>query len=377
MTAAPTEVLTARRLAVVAALTAEALDVLLVTHPPNITYLSGFSGSAGALVVQGDRMHLVSDGRYAEALRERAAAVEALTAVIVPATASSVDEMVVATLAAAAPRRVGFEGAALSVRRHHDLRVRLEAQVPRVEWRDALALVEALRVVKDPWEQAILREAGRRLSEVAKCIIPKALAGVAECDLAAVIETELRRAGFDKPAFDTIVASGPNAARPHHRAGERRLETGDLVVIDFGGMFRGYAVDMTRTVGIGGMDSRQRQVWLAVADAQRAAFAACRAGIECEAVDAAARGRLEAAGLGEAFSHGLGHGLGLEVHEAPRLARRRADAPLGVLRAGMVFTLEPGAYVADWGGVRIEDDVLLTAAGPEWLTEPVDEVRAT
>jgi Xaa-Pro aminopeptidase len=377
MTAAPAEVLTARHRALAEALTAGALDGLLVTHPPNITYLTGFSGSAGALVVEGARMHLVSDRRYADALRERAAEVAGLTAVLVPAAGSSIDEMVADTLAAIAPCRLGFEGTALSVRRHSDLRVRLERQRPNVEWRDTPGLVEALRAVKDPWEQATLREAGRRLSGVAKCIIPRALAGVTERDLAAVIETELRQAGFDKPAFDTIVASGPNAAQPHHRAGERRFENGDLVVIDFGGMFRGYAVDMTRTVGIGGMDSRQRQVWLAVADAQRAAFAACRAGIECEAVDAAARGRLEAAGLGEAFSHGLGHGLGLEVHEAPRLARRRADAPLGVLRVGMVFTLEPGAYVADWGGVRIEDDVLLTAAGPEWLTEPVDEVRAT
>jgi Xaa-Pro aminopeptidase len=238
-------------------------------------------------------------------------------------------------------------------------------------------MVETARAVKDTWEVGRLREAGRRLSDVAKCIIPNALAGLAERDLAARIEWELRQKGFDKPAFDTIVASGPNAARPHHRAGERPLTQGDLVVVDFGGMLDGYAVDMTRTVTLGPAGDRQRECWLAVASAQRAAFAAARVGVEAEDVDAAAREALAAAGMAEAFGHGLGHGLGLEVHERPRLSRRRPGASEGPLKAGMVFTLEPGVYFPGWGGVRIEDDVLATAEGPEWLTEPVVEMRAT
>lgn len=377
MIAALADLRAARCASVVAAMAARGLDAVLITHPPNITYLTGFTGSAGAVIVTPGQTFLLSDGRYQEEVHGCAAAMVGLTAVVVPASGSSLDEVVVQTLAAAGPRRLGYEGGAVSARRHGELQARLASQVAAVEWRDAPGLVEGQRVVKDTWEQATLREAGRRLSDVAKCIIPKALAGVVERELAAVIETELRRAGFDKPAFDTIVASGPNAARPHHRAGERRLERGDLVVIDFGGLFRGYAVDMTRTVGIGGLDHRQREVWQAVADAQRAAFAACRVGVTGEDVDAAARTRLERAGLGDAFSHSLGHGLGLEVHEGPRLSRGRGDLAPEPLRAGMVFTLEPGAYLAGWGGVRIEDDVLLTKTGPEWLTEPVDEVRAT
>jgi Xaa-Pro aminopeptidase len=234
-------------------------------------------------------------------------------------------------------------------------------------------LVEDLRVVKDAWELATLREAGRRLSNVAKCIIPKALRGIVERELASLVEWELRRLGFDKPAFDTIVASGPNAALPHYRAGDRRLEDGDLVVVDFGGMFRGYAVDMTRTVTIGPAAPRQTECLRAVAAAQRAGFRAARMGAAGDAVDQAARQVLVEAGMGEAFGHGLGHGLGLEVHERPRLSMRRPGVEAEVLTAGMVFTLEPGVYFPGWGGVRIEDDVVVTDRGPEWITEPDPE----
>jgi Xaa-Pro aminopeptidase len=207
--------------------------------------------------------------------------------------------------------------------------------------------------------------------------MPKALAGLTERRLAAIVEWELREKGFDKPAFDTIVASGPHAALPHYRAGDRKLAAGDLVVIDFGGMLRGYAVDMTRTVTVGPGSNRQRDCWDVVAAAQRAAFAAASVGTPAEDVDGAARQVMNRAGMGDAFGHGLGHGLGLEVHERPRLAPRRPGLSEGPILAGMVFTLEPGAYFPGWGGVRIEDDVLATVDGPEWLTEPVDEVRAT
>ena len=176
-------------------------------------------------------------------------------------------------------------------------------------------------------------------------------------------------AGFDKPAFDTIVAAGPNSAVPHYRAGDRRLAEGDLVVMDFGGMLDGYAVDLTRTITVGRPRERERQLLEHVAAAQAAAFAAIGIGTAATAVDDAARRALEAAGLGEAFSHGTGHGLGLEIHERPRVSRWRADLEDEALQAGMVFTLEPGAYLAGWGGARIEDDVVVTAAGAEWLTD--------
>ncbi|HEX4912574.1 MAG TPA: Xaa-Pro peptidase family protein, partial [Vicinamibacterales bacterium] len=230
-------------------------------------------------------------------------------------------------------------------------------------------MVERSRVVKDAWELQTLRDAGGRLSEAAKCIIPKALAGQVERNVAAAIDAELRRVGFQKPAFDTIVAAGPNSAVPHYRAGGRHLNDGDLVILDFGGVLNGYAVDMTRTIAVGGTTDRQRRLLEQVIAAQAAAFDAVAVGRAATDVDGAARAVLEREGLGEAFSHGTGHGLGLEVHERPRLSKYRPELAAEPLEAGMVFTLEPGAYLEGWGGVRIEDDVVVTPSGPEWLTD--------
>jgi Xaa-Pro aminopeptidase len=203
--------------------------------------------------------------------------------------------------------------------------------------------------------------------------------GAREVDVAQALEAGMRRTGFTKPAFDTIVASGPNSALPHARAGDRRLTRGDLVVIDFGGVFHGYSVDMTRTVAIGEAGKEARGLYDAVRDAQAAAIAAVGPAATPDAIDAAARQVLEARGFGPLFVHGTGHGLGLEVHEAPRIAAagtaRSADALEGCVVPvpaqvvpGMVFTIEPGAYRPGFGGVRIEDDVLVTLEGCEVLT---------
>jgi Xaa-Pro aminopeptidase len=265
--------------------------------------------------------------------------------------------------------RVGFEAANLTVDHHRTLTARLASPKARIEILPTVGLVEARRSVKDDWELATLREGGRRLSDAAKCILPKALAGRSEREVASGIDAELRRVGFDKPAFDTIVAAGPNSALPHYRAGDRVLAAGDLVILDFGGMLHGYAVDMTRSLAVGGAGPRQRQLLEQVAEAQQAAFAAVSVGRAATDVDGAARAVLERHGLGEAFSHGTGHGLGLEVHERPRLAKYRPDTPSEPLQAGMVFTLEPGAYLDGWGGARIEDDVVVTPQGAEWLTD--------
>jgi Xaa-Pro aminopeptidase len=178
----------------------------------------------------------------------------------------------------------------------------------------------------------------------------------------------MREAGYERMAFDTIVASGPHSAMPHYRAGTRRLAPGDLLVLDFGGVLDGYCCDLTRTASIGPPSPEARRVYDAVLDAQRAAIAAVRPGVAASAVDAAARDVLRARGLGDAFGHGTGHGLGLDVHEEPRVGRERADAPAVILAPGMVFTIEPGAYLPGFGGVRIEDDVLVTDTGCEVLT---------
>ena len=200
-------------------------------------------------------------------------------------------------------------------------------------------------------------------------------AGESERTVAAALESAIRHAGYERLAFDTIVASGPHAALPHHRVGDRILAEGDLVVLDFGGVLDGYCCDLTRTVSIGPPPSEARRLYTAVYDAQQAAFAAIRPGVESSAVDAAARSVLEARGLGEAFGHGTGHGLGLDIHEEPRITWARADVASVPLVPDMVFTVEPGAYIPGFGGVRIEDDVLVTETGCEVLTTVSRELR--
>jgi Xaa-Pro aminopeptidase len=199
---------------------------------------------------------------------------------------------------------------------------------------------------------------------------------VTEREVAMAIDARIVRAGFSKPAFDTIAASGPNAALPHARPGERRLTEGDLVVLDFGGVYDSYCVDLTRTVSIGPASERTREVYDAVRLAHDRAIEAVAPGRSRFEIDAAARDTLGALGLGEAFGHGTGHGLGIEIHEEPRISRRRPQPDANVanvadeaVEAGMVFTIEPGAYLPGWGGVRIEDDVLVTAQGVEVLTD--------
>lgn len=347
---------------------AERLDALLITSLPNVAYLTGLFATAGAAVVSEDRVTLIVDGRYVAAAHERSSAVDGVEVVRLP-DSGSYDEGISSVLARAGHRRVGFEAAQMTVRQHRDLLARLSLTHPKLELVATEGMVERRRAVKDDWELQNLREAGRRLSDAAKCIIPKALAGQREREVAAAIDAELRRVGFDRPAFDTIVAAGPNSAMPHHRPGERLLAAGDFVILDFGGMLNGYAVDMTRTIAVGGPNERQRRLHERVLAAQQAAFAAIAVGTPATDVDRAARDVLERNGLGDAFSHGTGHGLGLEVHERPRVAKYRAELPPEPLQAGMVFTLEPGAYLDGWGGVRIEDDVVVTPDGAEWLTD--------
>jgi Xaa-Pro aminopeptidase len=344
------------------------LDAILVTSLPNVAYLTGLFASAAGAVVSQERVILITDGRYlgiAEGLR---AHVPGLELVITPASIPF-DQAFADALGSFGKARVGFEITSLTVKRFRDLERRLSAAGAGCVLEGVEGVVERLRVVKDAWELETLTEAGRRLSDAAKCIIPKALAGLMERDVAAVIEAELRRVGFDRPAFDTIVASGPNSAVPHYRAGDRVLEAGDLVVLDFGGMFRGYAVDLTRTVTIGPAGRRERKLLEDVAEAQDAGFAAAQIGSPATDIDRATREAMSRAGLAEAFGHGTGHGLGLEVHEKPRIAQVRPELPGEPLEPGMVFTIEPGAYFPGWGGARIEDDAAVTPAGPVWLTD--------
>ena len=344
------------------------LDALIVTAPANIRYLSNHAGSAGILVVTRDVMNLLIDFRYQEAMRQLQASPSACPTLKTWTVGGSYDEALLECLRQIGPATVGFEAGHLTVARHEWLTRMASARQLAIAFRSTDGVVERARMIKDQVEIAALREAARRLTPVADAAFSMIRPGVTERAIAARIESALRDEGFERPAFDTIVASGPNGALPHYRAGDRALAEGDLVVLDFGGVLDGYCSDLTRTVAVAPLSAEAQRVCAAVREAQQAAIDAVKPGVATTDVDRAARRVLEAHGLGEAFGHGTGHGLGLDVHEEPRVTRPRADVAPVLLEPGMVFTIEPGAYLPGWGGVRIEDDVLVTDHGCEVLT---------
>jgi Xaa-Pro aminopeptidase len=352
------------------------LDALIVTNTTNIRYLTNHVGSAGIAVLATDGVHLLVDFRYAEALRALQISPNACPGLRTWPVPASYDEALVSCLAEVGVTTVGFEAAHLSVARYDWLLRTLSARQSGIALRSTERVVEQARLTKDAFEQAALAEAARRITAVADAGFRAVASGRVEREVAAAIETAMREAGYERIAFDTIVASGPHGALPHHRAGDRPLSTGDLVVLDFGGVLDGYCCDLTRTVSVGPPGPEARRVYEAVLEAQQAAIGAVRPGVDTSVVDSAARGVLERHGLGEAFGHGTGHGLGLDVHEEPRIGRPRQDVPAVPLEPGMVFTIEPGAYLPGWGGVRIEDDVLVTESGCEVLTSVTHDLLA-
>lgn len=349
-------------------LSALSVDALVVTCAPNIRYLSNHTGSAGVLVVTPDDLHVLVDFRYREALRLLQQSPGACPGLVVRDVPASYDEALLDCLGDLDVPVVGFEAAHVPVATHERWRRMAETRRLGVTFTSTESLVEEARAVKDPFEIATLRDAAARLTSVAASVFDAVRAGDTERAVAGMIDSAIRQAGYERSAFDTIVASGPNSALPHHHPGDRVLTEGDLVVVDFGGVLDGYCCDLTRMVSIGPPSSEARRLYDAVYDAHQAAIAAIRPGVESTAVDAAARSLLDERGLGEAFGHGTGHGLGLDVHELPRISRARADVASVPLEPGMVFTVEPGAYVPGFGGVRIEDDVVVTETGCEVLT---------
>ena len=361
-------VLRGRQERVRATMQGKGLASLLVTSLVNLRYLTNHVGSAGILVLGTDRSQLLIDGRYSEAVRRLQASPAACPGLEVVVVAGGY-EVAVADELTHLDGDVGFEAQHVTVSQH----ARWQHVLGRVDRAPALrgteGLVERERLIKDLQELRCLRESAAKLSDVATAAVRAVRVGVVERDVAAVIDSALHNAGFERPAFDTIVASGPNSALPHHRPGDRTIATGDLVVLDFGGVLDGYCSDLTRTVAVGPVSTARSRLYEAVRAAQAAAIEAVGPGVLASAVDEAARNVLTRYGLGDAFSHGTGHGLGLEVHEAPRLGALSSGVTDEVLQPGMVFTIEPGAYVADLGGVRIEDDVVVTDTGSDVLTK--------
>jgi Xaa-Pro aminopeptidase len=351
------------------------LRALIVTSPQNIRYLTNHAGTSGTLVATADAMHLLVDFRYEEAVRARQDTTAACPSLRTWRVPNSYDEALAGCLVDLGVESAGIEAQHLTVARYDWLRRTLAVRAPAVMLTASEGVVERLRMVKDEAEVTLLRQAARGLSAVAEVAFRAVRAGAEEREVAGAIEMALRAEGYERTAFDTIVASGPHSALPHHRAEARRLAPGDLVVLDFGGVLSGYCSDLTRTVAVGEVGREARRLHQAVSEAQQAAIEVVRPGITTTAVDAAARSVLERHNLGDAFGHGTGHGLGLEVHEEPRLTRPRPDVPAILLEPGMVFTIEPGAYVPGLGGVRIEDDVLVTDTGYEVLTNVPRELR--
>jgi Xaa-Pro aminopeptidase len=347
---------------------AAGLSALIVSSPVNLRYLTGFSGSSGWLVCTSADAWLITDGRY-EAIVRQELAEGTLAAVKLEKVETRYDPTLASLLGRQGVQRAGFEAAHVTVA---TLR-RWQGLAPGVEWVPTEDLVERRRAVKDAGEIRTLREAGHKLADVARELSAWVARGRTEREVAADIDRALVAAGFSGPAFPTIVASGPNSAFPHARPTDRVLTNGDLVVLDFGGVLGGYCVDLTRMAVIGQVAREAQALYAAVHAAQAAALAAVRAGIAASDVDRAARQELESRGLGAAFLHSTGHGLGLEVHEAPRIGK--ADGSAGDnLEVGMVCTIEPGAYVEGLGGVRLEDDVLVTTDGCEVLTDAPREL---
>jgi Xaa-Pro aminopeptidase len=377
MSHAPTDSLSARHQRVRERLALRGLDALVVTALPNVLYLTNFTGSSAIIVLSRDRLQFLTDFRYITTITESIGTPTACPALELVPVDGSYDATLARVIAGVGPR-VGFEAAHLTVARHAWITKALTAAGAATELVATEGVVESARVQKDDYEIATLREAARRLSRVAAGMFDDVRRGRTEQEVALDIDARIRRAGFAKPAFDTIVAAGPNSALPHARPGERKLTEGDLVVLDFGGVYDSYCVDLTRTVSVGPADARAREVYAAVREAHARAIAAVAPGQSRFSIDAAARDALAARGLGEAFGHGTGHGLGVEVHEDPRVSRRRAgmddDVADEAVTPGMVFTIEPGAYLPGWGGVRIEDDVLVTESGVDVLTDVTTEL---
>jgi Xaa-Pro aminopeptidase len=328
-------------------------DAFLVSHLPNIRYLCGFSGSAGLLLVEESAATLFTDSRYTFQARDEVSGARVRIAKrgLLRAVLNALGGL----------RRVAWSTGHITVDQQKALRAGSGA---RVRWVSDDNAVEKLRVVKDAEELVAMRDAATLISDVFRGVLRMVRPGVTELELAAEIEYEIKHRGGSGPAFETIVASGPRSAWAHARPTSKPLRKNELVVLDHGAILRDYCSDLTRSVFLGRAPGKVRDIYSAVLEAQEAAKRAIRPGVKAGDVDRAARRILRRRGLARYFTHSTGHGLGLEVHEMPRLGR----GDEAILQEGMVVTVEPGVYLEGLGGVRIEDDVVVTAQGAVDLT---------
>ncbi len=323
------------------------VDAVLSTHLPNVRYLSGYSGSNGQMLVGANGSRFFTDGRYIEQSRREVPDVERVI--------YSTDwiEQLTRACRELGVKRLGFEASYVTYRSHEELTKAAEGLVPLGDE------VGKLRWAKDPEELALIERAQELTDAGFADILTKFEEGITERELALELDWAMLRGGAEAVAFETIAAFGEQAAEPHHSPTDRALRRGDVVKLDFGAVHEGYHSDMTRTVAFGEPPEELRKIYKVVLEAQLAGIEAVRAGVSGGEADKAARSVIEVAGYGEAFTHSLGHGVGLEIHEGPTLRAASEE----VLPEGTVVTVEPGVYVAGVGGVRIEDMVVVTATG--------------
>jgi Xaa-Pro aminopeptidase len=350
-----------RRRAVAAQLAGRELDAFLVSFSPNLRYLTGFTGSNGNLLLLPGKAILFTDPRYTiQASQEVTCSVHISKGPLVPD--------VIAAIAKLKLRRIGYEPARMTCDSLDSLKGRLPMNSTLVP---VIGCVETLRMIKSAEEIALIRRSVQTNSKAFETTAPRVKVGMKESDLAAELEYRMRKLGAEKPSFETIVAGGARSALPHAQPTSARLATGQLVVVDMGALQDGYCSDMTRMLFLGNPTPKVKRAYRAVLEAQLAAIDAVRPGITTAKVDAAARNVLKSYGLADAFVHSTGHGLGLEIHEPPRIGKKDKTK----LAAGMAITIEPGVYIEGFGGIRIEDTVVVTSSGCDILTPTEKSLR--
>jgi len=350
----------ARRDAVAVGLAARKLDALLVSFGPNLRYLSGFTGSNGSLLVMPEKSILFTDPRYTiQASQESTCRIRIAKGPLLLDITASIQRHRL--------KRIGYEPANMTCESFESLKARLPM---RASLEAAAGWIEELRMVKSAAEIARIRQSVETNSRAFEHVAAGVRPGMREQDLAAELEYRMRRLGAEKPSFETIVAGGPRSALPHAQPTAAPLQAG-LVVVDMGAIQDGYCSDMTRMLCLGSPSAKVKRAYRAVLEAQLAGIDAVRAGARTSRVDAAARQVLKRYGLDRAFVHSTGHGLGLEIHEPPRIGRRDKSK----LQTGMAITIEPGVYLEGFGGIRIEDTVVVTEHGCEILTPTSKDLR--
>ena len=341
-------------------LEASRLDALLVSHLPHVRYLTGFSGSNGLCVVTLNRQYFLTDNRYREQSKTEIDDFEILVTSDTLLKAARKRGMI------NGKKKIGFESQYLSVSMFENLK----KLFPSASFVSKRSVIETIAAVKEESEIEAIKRAAAITDKVFRKVLLALKPGVRELDISAEISYWHQRFGADGDAFESIVASGPRGALPHGRATEKRILKGEFVTLDFGCRCKGYNSDLTRTVAVGTPTERGRKIYRTVLDAQRMAIEATRPGVLARNLDRVARRHIHQKGFGKYFNHSLGHGLGIEIHEPLRLSVKSKD----VVKVGNVFTIEPGIYIQGFGGVRIEDDVVVRESGCEVITKSPKEL---